>query len=104
MVVPVSWENGDQQHSYKWPKATLNKKVCGSKSVIFVILSLFRPLCQLENEMRLYRTVAEVRQLGSPFSQRGPHSSGIGTIAAVATLAATLFRPKINIHNLLYNK
>ena len=27
--------------------------------------------------------------------------SGVGTVAAVAALAATLFRPKINIHNLL---
>ena len=27
--------------------------------------------------------------------------SGIGTIAAVVALAAILFRPKINIHNLL---
>ena len=29
------------------------------------------------------------------------HSSGVGTVAAVAALAATLFRPQINIHNLL---
>ena len=28
-------------------------------------------------------------------------NSGVGTVAAVAALAATLFRPKINIHNLL---
>ena len=28
-------------------------------------------------------------------------SSGVGTVAAVAALAATLFRAKINIHNLL---
>ena len=28
-------------------------------------------------------------------------SSGVGTVAAVAALAATLFRPYINIHNLL---
>ena len=27
--------------------------------------------------------------------------SGVGTVAAVAALAATLFRPQINIHNLL---
>ena len=27
--------------------------------------------------------------------------SGVGTVAAVAALAATLFRPKMNIHNLL---
>ena len=26
--------------------------------------------------------------------------SGVGTVAAVAALAATLFRPQINIHNL----
>ena len=29
------------------------------------------------------------------------HSSGVGTVAAVAALAATLFRLQINIHNLL---
>ena len=28
-------------------------------------------------------------------------NSGVGTVAAVAALAATLFRPYINIHNLL---
>ena len=27
--------------------------------------------------------------------------SGVGTVAAVAALATTLFRPKSNIHNLL---
>ena len=27
--------------------------------------------------------------------------SGVGTVAAIAALVATLFRPKINIHNLL---
>ena len=29
------------------------------------------------------------------------HYSGVGTVATVAALAATLFRPYINIHNLL---
>ena len=29
------------------------------------------------------------------------YSSGVGTVAAVAALAATLFRAQINIHNLL---
>ena len=29
------------------------------------------------------------------------HISGVGTVAAVAALAATLFRLKMNIHNLL---
>ena len=49
--------------------------------------------------------------LSSPFSSScyvGFHCSaflscysGVGTVAAVAALAATLFRPYINIHNLL---
>ena len=33
--------------------------------------------------------------------RRSGKSSGVGTVAAVAALAATLFRPQINIHNLL---
>ena len=28
------------------------------------------------------------------------YSSGVGTVAAVAALAATIFRPKLMIHNL----
>ena len=31
-------------------------------------------------------------------------TSGVGTVAAVAALAATLFGPQINIHNLLIAK
>ena len=30
------------------------------------------------------------------------HFSGVGTVVAVAALATKLFKPQINIHNLLY--
>ena len=43
------------------------------------------------------------KERGGGYIYRGVVSqcSGVGTVAAVAALAATLFRPKINIHNLL---
>ena len=45
--------------------------------------------------------LVQVRQGIMVNHQKRLQNSGVGTIAAIATLATTHFRPQSNIHNLL---
>ena len=61
--------------------------VCTYQSVYCVRLLI--SICE-----RISRAIIKLHILQSYFS-------GVGTVAAIAALAATLFKPYINIHNLL---
>ena len=59
-------------------------------------------ICRASNSTLAYMASVTAREEADVKEEKDTiRHSGVGTVAAVAALAATLFRPKINIHNLL---